>query len=158
MWLFERYLVRIANFADRHVTTQLLNAVLDTRSVIATHLILELIRRLRNSACPIGWEGSPFLDTELGRDELSNAAYYAAVRYCLGNTSAVAELLNIDGLRSWLEDTLRAHPRLLVPGVWALADWTIQVMGIEIVDPSQDVHTTGDAFCRNRQATAIGWC
>jgi hypothetical protein len=92
MRLIERFVIRVANFADRGTMKRLLNASAETRSTVGTHLILELIRRVRNDACPIAWAGSVFADTELSRDELTNAAYSTAVTYCVTHTAGVVEL------------------------------------------------------------------
>jgi hypothetical protein len=106
MRLIERYVIRVANFADVGTTQRILNASAQVRSTVGTHLILELIRRLRNDDCPIAWAGKGFANNELGRDELSNEAYGAAMTYCTSNTAAVVELMNVEGLRAWLEETL----------------------------------------------------
>ena len=81
MRLIERCVIRVANFADRGTMQRLLDASALMRSTVGTHVILELIRRLRNDACPIAWAGSVFADSELSRDELSNEAYSTAVTY-----------------------------------------------------------------------------
>ncbi len=92
-----------------------------TRSTVGTHLILDLIRRLR---------GSGFAGSELSRDEPTNAAYRTTVTYCIQHTAGVVELMNLEGLRSWLEETLGAlSGRLLfVSRLWALADWTLEAV------------------------------
>jgi hypothetical protein len=147
MRFIERYVIRILNFADRPTTKRLLDAGAQVRSTVGTHLVLELIRRVRNDTCPIAWVGHAFADSELSRDELSNDAYNSAVTYCLTNTAAVVQQMNVDGLRSWLEETLlRASAgsrRLFVPGLWPLADWTLHaVMGVTPVDCCRCDHSS----------------
>jgi hypothetical protein len=147
MLAVERYVIRVANFADRGTMQRLLDSSAEVRSMVGTHLILELIRRVRNDACPIAWAGSAFADSELSRDELSNEAYSTAVTYCIQHTAGVVELMNVDGLRLWLEETLReaSGGRLFVPGLWALADWTLEaVMGITPPDRGEEDSGDGD--------------
>ncbi len=119
MRLIERFAIRVANFADRCTLKRLLDASVTTRCTLGTHLILELIRRVRNDACPIAWVGSGFADAELSRDELSNAAYKAAVTYCITNTAAVVERMNVQGLEDTLVRTVECGlgRRLFVPGL-----------------------------------------
>jgi hypothetical protein len=142
MRLVERHVIRIANFADQSDAKRLLNASATTRGTVGTHLVLELIRRIRNDACPIAWAGVELTNAELCRDELSNEAYSAAVTYCMSNTAAVVERMNVDGLRSWLEVTL-SQPggcRLFVPGLWPLADWVLRhVMNVAPLDQQPHV-------------------
>jgi hypothetical protein len=78
MGLIARYVIRVANFADRDTMQRLLDASASTRSTVGTHLILELIRRLRNDACPIAWMGSGFVCECGGADERGRAAIVAA--------------------------------------------------------------------------------
>jgi hypothetical protein len=165
MRLIERYVIRIANFADRDTVPRLLDASAEIRGVVGTHLILELIRRLRNDACPVAWAGSGFTDSELSRDELTNGAYSTAVTYCVRNTAAVVEAMNVEGLRSWLEETLAqitkdgdGASRLFVPGLWPLADWTLySVMGVIPVDRGDGPSCQGSDGSNGEAAVLHAW-
>jgi hypothetical protein len=71
------------------------------------------------------------------------------VTYCMANTATEVELMNAEGLRSWLEETLREHRRLFLPGLWGLADWAVHgddAMSID-AEPSVGVRRKGLIRC-----------